>query len=549
MKPQAWLSNSLRRLYPLDPAGTQISLNLLAARGERVSFQAGFKLPAASPAESHASAKSDNLSVTVRRVGSVPVPQHNTDTPPEERDGVGRVPGYVPDILYPQTSYRAPAEDTGAFWFTVDVPPGTRPGKHEITLELNLKDGPTETLRATVDVADIVLQRRQNFPVTHWFYADAICDWYKVRPWDEAFWPLCEKYMRNYASHGLDMIYVPVFTPPLDGVKRPTQLLGVTQTGGGATAKYTFDWTNVRRWIKLAQSCGIDKWEWTHWFTQWGVKHAIRIYRDTHDDTSLLWPPETGATSDVYRNFLSQFLPELHRFIQQEGIEAGSYFHVSDEPHGEEHLANYRAARAMLRELAPWMKVMDALSELRYGKEGLTDTPIPSIQTALQYVDAKIPSWCYYCCGPRGRYLNRLLDSPLTKIRMNGWLFYRWNFRGFLHWGYNYWYKSQTRQLIDPYFVTDGLAWPGWAYGDTFVVYPGPPEVGPIDSIRWEVFAESLQDYALLQTLGVPHDGPLLADLKSFEDFPKNEAWIESARRRLLSGGGARSKATMEMAR
>lgn len=30
-----------------------------------------------------------------------------------------------------------------------------------------------------------------------------------------------------------------------------------------------------------------------------------------------------------------------------------------------------------------------------------------------------------YCCSQRGRLLNRLLDTPLTNIRMSGWLFHR----------------------------------------------------------------------------------------------------------------------------
>jgi hypothetical protein len=64
-------------------------------------------------------------------------------------------------------------------------------------------------------------------------------------------------------------------------------------------------------------------------------------------------------------------------------------------------------------------------------------------------------------------------------------------------------------------------------HGDAYVVYPG--DNGPIDSIRWEVFAESLQDYALLQTTDVDPDDPLLADLKSYEVFPKEEAWIANA--------------------
>ena len=87
--------------------------------------------------------------------------------------------------------------------------------------------------------------------------------------------------------------------------------------------------------------------------------------------------------------------------------------------------------------------------------------------------------------------------------------------------------------MIDPFTVSDGLKWPGWAHGDTFVVYPGPD--GPIDSIRWEVFAESLQEYALLQTLGVDPDDPLLSEMQDFENFPRDPDWIPSVVKGLLA--------------
>jgi len=81
--------------------------------------------------------------------------------------------------------------------------------------------------------------------------------------------------------------------------------------------------------------------------------------------------------------------------------------------------------------------------------------------------------------------------------------------------------------MHDPFAVQDGEKWPNWAYGDTFVVYPGSE--GPIDSLRWEVFAESLQDYRLLQTLDIPREAKLLEPLRSFESFPKSENWRHSA--------------------
>jgi hypothetical protein len=296
--------------------------------------------------------------------------------------------------------------------------------------------------------------------------------------------------------------------------------------------RYTFDWTLVRRWVDLARALGFRYFEWTHFFTQWGVQYAIRIYEGHGEDGTLLWPPETGATSETYRGFLAQFLPELERFLREEGLLACSFFHLSDEP-GEAHLANYRAARELLRELAPWMRVLDALSHIDFAREGLTDVPVPIITEAPAFIREGYPAWAYYCCGPRGRYLNRLLDTLLVKVRMSGWLFYRTKVHGFLHWGYNYWFKSQTTQLIDPFQVTDGQAWPGWAYGDTFLVYPG--ENGPIDSLRWEVFAESLQDYALLQGASIDPDDPLLAEIQDYQDFPRDEEWILQRRAKILA--------------
>ena len=125
------------------------------------------------------------------------------------------------------------------------------------------------------------------------------------------------------------------------------------------------------------------------------------------------------------------------------------------------------------------------------------------------------------------------MDTPLAKIGMHGFLLYRWPFGGFLHWGCNYWYRQGSREMIDPFSVQDGHGWPNWAYGDTFVVYPGPD--GPVDSVRWEVFGESLQTYALLQTLGVDREDGILGSIRSFEDFPKSENWIHDTRRKLFT--------------
>lgn len=525
------LTDALHRVYPAAAPPPQVPLLVRAARGERAALQAVVYNPTTQAAAvSTAVAPLDGIAARVRKIGWVPIPQLTTDTPAEELEGVGCVPGWVPDPLFDEIAAVAGPLSSAAFWITLEIAADCAPGAHTVRVRISHGETQAAELEATLVVSARTVAPRRGLPVTHWFYADAICDWHGLVPYEERFWPLARAYMANLAAHGNTCQYIPLFTPPLDGVKRPQQLLKVGPDGPG---RYTFDFREVRRFARLALEAGARQLEWSHLFTQWGAEHAIRVYADNADPGSLLWPPDTPATDSVYRGFLAQFLPAFHDFLVAEQLLERSLFHLSDEPHGDRHLENYRRAREMLRELAPWMRVLDALSDVRFAQQGLTDTPVAIISAARDFAAAGVPCWTYFCCGPRGRYVNRFVDTPLPKLRMLGWLLYRLRAEGFLHWGYNYWYKRQSQRLIDPFRELAAEAWPEWAYGDPFVVYPGPE--GPLDSVRWEVFAASLGDYALLENAGVDPDDELLRPLKDYDDFPQSAAWIEQTRARLLA--------------
>ncbi|SVD43325.1 uncharacterized protein METZ01_LOCUS396179, partial [marine metagenome] len=282
--------------------------------------------------------------IRLRRVGYVPVRHHNTPIESDTADveGVGQIPGDVPDPLFDENEIFLPEGETHAFWITVRPGADAAPGLHTITLSLRPENGSTVDHTVDVILHNVALQPRESFAITHWFYNDALMDYYRTDGFDASFWRVLPAYIRNVVNHGQDTLYVPVFTPPLDGVKRPSQLLHVTRTGD---QHYRFDWRDVERYIRTALECGIRNFEWCHLFTQWGVRHALRIYEGQGKDEALLWDPDTGATSDTYRTFLSQFLPELQRFLSEHHLQNRSFFHVSDEPHGAEHLANYRRAR------------------------------------------------------------------------------------------------------------------------------------------------------------------------------------------------------------
>jgi hypothetical protein len=527
-----WLASSLTRVFPNTKPGSS-KFDVLAARNSTVSFQACVRNNRIYRLRINGElADADGLNSRVRLVGMVPLPHGTPNTEASEVDGLGSLPGFVPDPLLPETEALIGPRESRSYWITLKIPADAQPGVRQLKFRFLLGDFREVTeMPVTLEISPFVIKPRHDFPVTHWWRGEATWDYYKTGMFEDArWWDLTRNQLKNMLDHGSDVVYVPMLFDRRESFKRPCQLLVVDEPEPG---KYTFDWSQVKRFTDMCKDIGFTQFEWSHLWIYWGVENGMRVYKKEGDKYVMLWPADTGAFSETYLNFLRQFLPEFHKFLVAEELLDHSYFHLSDEPGAGQHVENYKRARQVLRELAPWMKVMDALSNIEYGKQGLTDIPIPMVNAAQAYIDAKIPHWVYYCCAPQGPWLNRFLDTPLPKVRMSGWLFYRLGAKGFLHWGFNYWHLMEQEKIGDPFTDASNGGWPSIPYGDPFMIYPGKD--GPIDSIRWEVFAESLQDYAILQTAGVDPRDPMLSDLRSYADFPKSEKWIETKLRQILT--------------
>ena len=169
-----------------------------------------------------------------------------------------------------------------------------------------------------------------------------------------------------------------------------------------------------------------------------------------------------------------------------------AFFHISDEPNFERDFEQYKKCYDYVTKYVPAEKITDAMSEKEFIEKGYAKKPIVELGKVQEVLDSGMKNlWFYYCCGPtNGFYSNRFIAMPLSRTRIMGTQLYKYDVRGFLQWGYNFYYTAGSKKLINPFADTDaGEHFPA---GDAFSVYPG--ENGPYESLRSEAFYQGLQD-------------------------------------------------------
>ena len=89
------------------------------------------------------------------------------------------------------------------------------------------------------------------------------------------------------------------------------------------------------------------------------------------------------------------------------------------------------------------------------------------------------------------------MAMPSYRNRIMGVQMYKYDSKGFLQWGYNFYYGKLSTHPINPYLVNDADG--AFPAGDAFSVYPGPQ--GALPSLRLKVFLEAIQDLRALKLL------------------------------------------------
>ena len=452
---------------------------------------------------------------------------------------ITKEPSVQPDVLrpLPEEGFYIFHKQWRALWVTVRGKGAIPAGRHRLDFTVT---GETGEELGSVSYEVTVLEGAlppQKLLYTNWVHYDSICNYYRVKPFSARFYALTRSFLQKAAEHGMNVVYVPLFTPPLDtavgGERTTVQLIGVKKTAGG----YEFDFSEFETFIAMCKELGYTHFEMSHLFTQWGAKAAPKIVAEVGGKQKRIFGWDTPSDGAEYTAFLKAFLPRLVAKMRELAIDKNAFLHVSDEPNAAD-FEHFAKASALVRSLAEDIPFIDANSNLQSYLDGISPHPIPATSEAEEFLSFHIPNmWVYYCCAQYDNYLsNRFMGMPSQRNRILGAQLYMNDIAGFLHWGYNFYESFLSMHHLDPYARTDA----GGAFqsGDSFIVYPD--KNGALDSLRHEVLYDAFQDLRALQLLESKIGKDAVKEFlrgegvkEGFHEYPRSAVWHAGLRRRI----------------
>jgi hypothetical protein len=254
-----------------------------------------------------------------------------------------------------------------------------------------------------------------------------------------------------------------------------------------------------------------------------------------------------------YDRLMSQYLKQVEDHLAANGWLGREYIYWFDEPDPKDY-PFVREGMLNIRRNAP--RLTRFITEHRPGPEIMDVSEIGC--TIFHRVDPRAVAelaprgrefWSYLCTAPQSPWVSLFIDHPAVNLRMWLWMTYKWGLKGILVWRADYW-NSPTlfppgvlqNPWQDPMSYTVGYGVPFgqvslWGNGDGRFLYPPNREpgkdktkylCGPVDSLRWEILREGVEDYeyfvllerAAREAKGNPKLRAAAAEAARLLDFP-----------------------------
>jgi hypothetical protein len=280
------------------------------------------------------------------------------------------------------------------------------------------------------------------------------------------------------------------------------------------------------------------KFDWTAWDN--AMRRAIDFY---HFNSFQLHIPGLGGgtfhsryepellgfteNTPHYKTLFASYCSQIQEHLQAKGWLDEAFVYWFDEPDPKDYkfVAN---GFAKLKSAAPDINRMltEQVEPNLIGGPNIWCPVSPNYkhEPAEERRKQGEKFWWYICCGPKEPYCTLFIDHPGTELRV--WLWQTWQRKidGILVWQTNYWTSSAAypkpeepqNPYEDPMSWVSGYSTPEgkkepWGNGDGRFIYPteaaadakppSPVLEGPVESIRWEMLRDGIEDYEYLAVL------------------------------------------------
>ncbi len=421
------------------------------------------------------------------------------------------VPGLWPDPLPPIIEpIELEAGKNQPFWIRVKVPRNVPAGVYTGSVHLAAQNYSAD-VKLRVKVYDFVLPDRMTCTTAFGFSTSNVFRYQKLSDSQQKRQVL-DKYWASFGAHHIS----PYNPAPLDrlAVTWPKDPKSIEPE----QLKPVFNWT---AWDK-AMERGIDYYHFNSFRLSipglgGGTFHSRRE------------PELLGFSEDTphYKAAFNTYCREIQEHLREKGWLDEAFVYWFDEPAPKDYEFVMNGF-AKLKNAAPDITRM--LTEQVEPKLLGGPNIWCSVSNNYKHEPAEQRRrhgekfWWYVCTGPKAPYCTLFIDHPGTELRV--WLWQSWKHKidGILVWQTNYWTSSAAypdrEHPQNPY--EDPMGWRSsystpkgakkpWGNGDGRFIYPPesaadahpsePVLEGPVESIRWEMLRDGIEDYEYLAIL------------------------------------------------
>ena len=426
-------------------------------------------------------------------------------------------PGLYPDPLPGHTPFAARPGKNSSVWITVYVAPKTAAGEYKGTIDVIASGVGKVVVPVSLHVWKFALPSVSRLRTAYGNAMSWPCTYNNATTTEQRRKTL-DLYNLNFWKHRVSP-YAPYWGYDI----------GVSAQGGTVKLDFTDFDIAIQKYFPLFNSFKLPRFEMSN-------------------DVGL------GKGSDGDRMKID-YMRRVAEHLVDKGVLGRGYDYITDEPTPENYDAVIEAAK-LVRMADQRIKVL--LTEQVEDKLiGSVDIWVPigpeyNEQRAKQRQATGEQVWWYLCTWPKHPWPGYFIDYPAMDLRMWHWMTWRYGLNGILYWETCYW---QDNPWQTPMSQPDHRKW-DWGNGDGHLLYPATKTPskkfvakGPVDSIRWEMIREGIEDWDYFRTLQDRIDATPAAKrtlpayiaaqdalaqvngcIKSFTDYNKDPTRAESIR-------------------